>query len=76
MSSCDTRCWTWWEISRCFGKQLLGKVVADRAGHAMHTALVSRILRDKTIWEEVTFPSDEASEASNRSSEAAAGNSL
>jgi len=36
------------------GKQLLGKVVADRAGHAMHTALVSRILRDKTLWEEVT----------------------
>jgi UDP-3-O-[3-hydroxymyristoyl] N-acetylglucosamine deacetylase len=37
------------------GKQLLGKVVADRAGHAMHTALVSRILRDATLWEEVTF---------------------
>jgi len=36
------------------GKQILGKVVADRAGHAMHTALVSRILRDKTLWEEVT----------------------
>ena len=28
------------------GKQILGSVVADRAGHAMHTALVSRILRD------------------------------
>ena len=38
------------------GKQVLGKVVADRAGHAMHTALVSRILRDKSMWEEVTFP--------------------
>jgi UDP-3-O-[3-hydroxymyristoyl] N-acetylglucosamine deacetylase len=36
------------------GKQILGRVVADRAGHAMHTALVSRILRDKTLWEEVT----------------------
>ncbi len=36
------------------GKQILGTVVADRAGHAMHTALVSRILRDKTLWEEVT----------------------
>jgi len=58
------------------GKQVLGKVVADRAGHAMHTALVSRILRDKSMWEEVTFPSDEESEASSRSSEAAAGNSL
>ena len=44
------------------GKQILGKVVADRAGHAMHTALVSRILRDKTLWEEVTFPGEEAEE--------------
>jgi UDP-3-O-[3-hydroxymyristoyl] N-acetylglucosamine deacetylase len=37
----------------------LGNVVADRAGHAMHTALVSRILRDKTLWEEVTHPERE-----------------
>ena len=37
------------------GKPILGKIVADRAGHAMHTALVSRILRDKTLWEEVTL---------------------
>jgi len=41
------------------GKQILGSVVADRAGHAMHTALVSRILRDKSYWEETT--SDEVS---------------
>jgi UDP-3-O-[3-hydroxymyristoyl] N-acetylglucosamine deacetylase len=27
-------------------------VVADRAGHAMHTALVSRLLRDRALWEE------------------------
>ncbi len=38
------------------GKPILGKIVADRAGHAMHTALVSRILRDQTLWEEVTQP--------------------
>ncbi len=37
------------------GKQILGNVVADRAGHAMHTALVSRILRDRTLWEETTL---------------------
>jgi UDP-3-O-[3-hydroxymyristoyl] N-acetylglucosamine deacetylase len=37
------------------GKQILGRVVADRAGHAMHTALVSRILRDRTLWEEATL---------------------
>jgi UDP-3-O-[3-hydroxymyristoyl] N-acetylglucosamine deacetylase len=36
------------------GKQIIGKVVADRAGHAMHTALVSRLLKDRTLWEETT----------------------
>ena len=36
------------------GKQVIGRIVADRAGHAMHTALVSRILRDKMLWEETT----------------------
>jgi UDP-3-O-[3-hydroxymyristoyl] N-acetylglucosamine deacetylase len=41
------------------GKQILGNVVADRAGHAMHTALVSRLLRDHTLWEETTVD-DEA----------------
>jgi UDP-3-O-[3-hydroxymyristoyl] N-acetylglucosamine deacetylase len=37
------------------GKQILGSIVADRAGHAMHTALVSRLLRDKSLWEETTL---------------------
>ena len=37
------------------GKQILGSVVADRAGHAMHTALVSRLLRDKSYWEETSL---------------------
>jgi UDP-3-O-[3-hydroxymyristoyl] N-acetylglucosamine deacetylase len=36
------------------GKQILGNVLADRAGHAMHTALVSRLLRDRSLWEETT----------------------
>ncbi len=36
------------------GKRLLGRVVADRAGHAMHTALVSRILKNPSLCEEVT----------------------
>lgn len=48
------------------GKQILGKVVADRAGHAMHTALVSRLLRDQTLWEETTV---EDSAAVNRTLE-------
>jgi len=28
--------------------------VADRAGHAMHTAMVSRLMRDPASWELVT----------------------
>ena len=43
------------------GHQILGSVVADRAGHAMHTALVSRILKDRTLFETVTH--DDAEEA-------------
>lgn len=43
------------------GKQILGNVVADRAGHAMHTALVSRLLRDRTLWEETTVEDDQVS---------------
>jgi UDP-3-O-[3-hydroxymyristoyl] N-acetylglucosamine deacetylase len=37
------------------GRRILGKVVADRAGHAMHTALVSLILKDHSLWEETTI---------------------
>lgn len=44
-----------------FGKRILGYVKADRAGHAMHTAIVSRLLRDQSYWEEVTL--DEATAA-------------
>jgi UDP-3-O-[3-hydroxymyristoyl] N-acetylglucosamine deacetylase len=36
------------------GRQVIGRIVADRAGHAMHTALVSRLLRDRSLWEETT----------------------
>jgi UDP-3-O-[3-hydroxymyristoyl] N-acetylglucosamine deacetylase len=36
------------------GKRILGRVVADRAGHAMHTALVSKLLRSPGNWEETT----------------------
>jgi UDP-3-O-[3-hydroxymyristoyl] N-acetylglucosamine deacetylase len=55
------------------GKPILGKVVADRAGHAMHTALVSRILRDKTLWQEVTLPEEPAKEAKPYSAQTTAG---
>jgi UDP-3-O-[3-hydroxymyristoyl] N-acetylglucosamine deacetylase len=50
------------------GKQILGSVVADRAGHAMHTALVSRILRDKSYWKETTLEAE--SSTSERVAEA------
>ena len=35
------------------GKRIQGKVFAMRAGHAMHTALVSRLLKDRSAWEMV-----------------------
>lgn len=37
------------------GHHILGHVVAQRAGHAMHTALVSRLLRDRSAWQLVTL---------------------
>lgn len=58
------------------GKQLLGRIVADRAGHAMHTALVSRILRDKTLWEEVTLPEVEQHSSASYSAGASAGTAI
>jgi UDP-3-O-[3-hydroxymyristoyl] N-acetylglucosamine deacetylase len=33
------------------GRRIEGRVVAERAGHAMHTALVSRLLKDRCTWE-------------------------
>lgn len=38
------------------GKRIEGHVVAERAGHAMHTALVSRLLKDRSAWELVHVP--------------------
>jgi UDP-3-O-[3-hydroxymyristoyl] N-acetylglucosamine deacetylase len=37
------------------GRRIIGRVVADRAGHALHTAMVSRLLRDRSVWEETTL---------------------
>ena len=51
------------------GRQVLGAVVADRAGHAMHTALVSRIMRDGSLWEETTL--DDAANQKSDSAEIA-----
>lgn len=37
------------------GRPLLGHVIAERAGHAMHVALVSRIMSDASLYEVLTF---------------------
>jgi UDP-3-O-[3-hydroxymyristoyl] N-acetylglucosamine deacetylase len=42
------------------GHHILGHVVAERAGHAMHTALVSRFLRDRSAWELTTLGTEKA----------------
>ena len=37
------------------GRPLLGHIVAERAGHAMHVALVARIMSDPSLYEVITF---------------------
>ncbi len=36
------------------GHPLLGHIVAEHAGHAMHTALVLKLMRDRSAWRLVT----------------------
>lgn len=38
------------------GIPVLGHVVADRAGHALHTQLVTKVVRDETAWEIASAP--------------------
>jgi UDP-3-O-[3-hydroxymyristoyl] N-acetylglucosamine deacetylase len=33
------------------GRRIQGRVVAERAGHAMHTALVAHLIKDRSAWE-------------------------
>lgn len=37
------------------GKPLMGHVIAEKAGHAMHFALVNRIMSDPTLYEILSF---------------------
>src|ERR1700678_4484195 len=37
------------------GRPLLGHVIAERAGHAMHIALVAKIMSDPSLYDIVTF---------------------
>jgi UDP-3-O-[3-hydroxymyristoyl] N-acetylglucosamine deacetylase len=41
------------------GRPMLGHVIAERAGHAMHVALVSKIVSDESLYEVVTADDDE-----------------
>ncbi len=61
------------------GHPLIGHVVAEHAGHAMHTALVLKLMRDRSSWTLVTSSDladelghDLAANASDFSSETAA----
>ncbi len=40
------------------GRRIQGRVIAERAGHAMHTALVSRLMQDRSAWELVHLPAE------------------
>jgi UDP-3-O-[3-hydroxymyristoyl] N-acetylglucosamine deacetylase len=42
------------------GRRIEGHVVAECAGHAMHTALVSRLLKDRSLWELAHVPVETA----------------
>jgi UDP-3-O-[3-hydroxymyristoyl] N-acetylglucosamine deacetylase len=42
------------------GRRIEGHVVAERAGHAMHTALVSRLIKDRSAWELAHVPVESA----------------
>ena len=45
------------------GRRIEGHVVAERAGHAMHTALVSRLMKDRSAWELARMPVSAAERA-------------
>ncbi|NUQ29643.1 MAG: UDP-3-O-acyl-N-acetylglucosamine deacetylase [Acidobacteriaceae bacterium] len=45
------------------GRRIQGRVVAERAGHAMHTALVSQLMKDRSTWELAYVYDEEAAES-------------
>lgn len=38
------------------GRRMMARVIAERAGHAMHIALVQKLLRDRSAWELARLP--------------------
>ena len=49
------------------GRRIQGHVRAERAGHAMHTALVQRLMKDRSAWE-LAYVYDEAPAAESAGS--------
>jgi UDP-3-O-[3-hydroxymyristoyl] N-acetylglucosamine deacetylase len=47
------------------GRRIEGLVVAERAGHAMHTALVSRLMKDRSAWELARVPVEAPDQAAD-----------
>jgi UDP-3-O-[3-hydroxymyristoyl] N-acetylglucosamine deacetylase len=60
------------------GRRIEGHVVAERAGHAMHTALVSRLIKDRSAWElaHVPIAAEPAGETELAGVSAALGNAV
>jgi UDP-3-O-[3-hydroxymyristoyl] N-acetylglucosamine deacetylase len=46
------------------GRRIEGLVVAERAGHAMHTALVAKLMKDRSAWELAHVPAEASKEES------------
>ena len=53
------------------GRRIEGHVVAERAGHAMHTALVAKLMKDRSAWELAHVPVTAAEPEDERLSVAA-----
>jgi UDP-3-O-[3-hydroxymyristoyl] N-acetylglucosamine deacetylase len=51
------------------GRPIQGRIVAHKAGHALHTQLVTRLLADKSCWKETTTARDPAVAAGHRASQ-------
>jgi UDP-3-O-[3-hydroxymyristoyl] N-acetylglucosamine deacetylase len=50
------------------GKPFVGRIVADKAGHAMHTQMVSRILGDPSLWKLESYTARQQESARHRAS--------
>jgi UDP-3-O-[3-hydroxymyristoyl] N-acetylglucosamine deacetylase len=50
------------------GRPLLARIVAHKAGHALHTQLVTRLLADRSLWEETTMDRATSLSAENTAS--------